>query len=67
MPAKKMESNEHRKQALISEMVSARNEILEVVSRIEASLLDEIFLGEWSVKDLFAHPVGWNHSNTGRQ
>jgi len=48
---------------LIAGLVSARAKILDSISSLPAQARDEIFLGEWSVRELLAHLIGWDHTN----
>jgi len=52
-----------KKDEIISGLVAARKEILAAVSSLSPAEQDEVFLGEWSVKDLLAHLVGWDYTN----
>ena len=54
---------EDRKQTLIHELAQARRNLLAEVESLPTARLDEIFLGEWCVKDLLAHLVGWDYTN----
>jgi len=49
--------------ALLEDLLSARQAVLQVVLDLPTERLDEIFLGEWSVKDLLAHLSGWDVAN----
>jgi hypothetical protein len=51
------------KDALIGGLVKARAKILAAVGWLSRADQDEVFLGVWSVKDLLAHLVGWDHTN----
>ena len=53
-----------KKDALIGNLVEARKNILNAASALPAKQRDEIFLGNWSVKDLLAHLIGWDYTNT---
>ena len=52
-----------KKDALIANLVEARKNIQNVASALPAKQRDEISLGSWSVKDLLAHLIGWDHTN----
>ncbi len=52
-----------RKENLIQACVAVRRSIHEAASHLPRSRRDEVFLGTWSVKDLLAHLVGWDHAN----
>jgi len=53
-----------KKDKLISELANTRRKILDAASPLPSDKQDEIFLGVWSVKDLLAHLVGWDLTNT---
>jgi hypothetical protein len=52
-----------RKREILADLVAARRDILEVVAALPPERVDEIFLGEWTVKDLIAHLIGWDATN----
>lgn len=51
------------KEQIISGLADTRNRILNVASELSPVEQDQVFLGIWSVKDLLAHLVGWDHAN----
>jgi hypothetical protein len=51
------------KDRIISGLVKARKRILASASLLSSAQQSEIFLGEWSVKDLLAHLAGWDYTN----
>ena len=51
------------KDRLIAGLVSARCKILDSVNSLPPKAQDEVFLGDWSVQDLLAHLIGWDHTN----
>jgi len=51
------------KDGIISGLVEARRKILDATNSLPPAAQDEVFLGEWSVKDLLAHLVGWDYTN----
>ncbi len=51
---------EDRQQKLIIGLKAARRMVLDAVAMLPDERLDEVFLGDWSVKDLIAHLVGWD-------
>ena len=51
------------KDRLISGLVSARRKILDGVAALPPPAQDEVLLGDWSVSDLLAHLIGWDHTN----
>jgi hypothetical protein len=53
-----------KKDEIISGLVETRRRILDVASCLPPEKQDEVFLGVWSVKDLLAHLVGWDFTNT---
>lgn len=52
-----------RKRAVISRLASARSQILNAVSLLKPGQEDEVYLGNWDVKDLLAHLEGWDYAN----
>jgi hypothetical protein len=52
-----------RKAELIDGLVEARRGLLDAVHALPAGRRDQVFLGTWSVRDLLAHLVGWDHTN----
>ena len=52
-----------KKEQLIAEAFAARRELLDVASVLCEAEEDTVFLGHWTVKDLLAHLVGWDHAN----
>lgn len=56
-------TQEERKQELIEGLRAARSDILEFVLDLSPEQREVVFLGEWSVKDLLAHLVGWDITN----
>jgi hypothetical protein len=48
---------------IISGLVGVRRKILDVVASLPPAAQDEVFLGEWSIKDVLAHLVGWDYTN----
>lgn len=54
---------EDHKQELISALAAARNGILEAVQTIPPEQAGLVFLGEWCIKDLLAHFIGWDYTN----
>jgi hypothetical protein len=48
---------------LWSEFSAGRQRILDMAALITPENQDQSFLGTWSIKDLLAHLVGWDHSN----
>jgi hypothetical protein len=60
MPTK---SQNLRKDQILSALIETRQNILSEVSRLSEAEQDQIFLGIWSIKDLLAHLIGWDHTN----
>lgn len=52
-----------RNDQILSALLETREKILAESSRLSADQQDHIFLGIWSVKDLLAHIIGWDHTN----
>ncbi len=51
------------KDELIEGLLQVRRSIVGKVTSLPPERRDEVFLGEWSVKDLLAHLIGWDHTN----
>lgn len=51
------------KETIIQALVTARQKILNAARRLSPEQQDAVFLGTWSVKELLAHLVGWDHTN----
>lgn len=52
-----------RKEQLLGEISATRAAILGAAAALTPAQANEIFLGVWSMKDLLAHLVGWDHAN----
>ena len=52
-----------RKEQILGGLIEARQHILRSVKAISNKERDRTFLGIWSIKDLLAHLVGWDHTN----
>lgn len=52
-----------RKDKILSELVEARQKFLSAASKFSEGDQDAIFLGVWSIRDLLAHVIGWDHTN----
>jgi hypothetical protein len=50
-------------EALIAEFNRVRGELLASVADVPAALRDVAFVGDWDVRDVIAHTVGWDHTN----
>lgn len=57
-------TKEQRKEEIISELISARQAVLSEIITLPEDRLDEPSIGIWCVKDLLAHLIGWDHTNT---
>ena len=44
-------------------LIETRRKILDAASSLSLEQQDEVLLGIWSVKDLLAHPAGWDVTN----
>jgi hypothetical protein len=53
---------ETTKDRMIAELVTARQNILDAVAALSPHQQDQVFLGEWSVKELLAHLIGWDYT-----
>lgn len=54
---------ETRKQRLVAELTEARSAVLQAVWSLPPAAQDTPFLGVWSVHDIVAHLIGWDHAN----
>lgn len=52
-----------KRQALLQDFRTTREEILKAAARWPADRSEEPFLGSWSILDLLAHLTGWDFSN----
>ena len=57
------QSAQTKKDQLIAELIAARREVLDAALALPEAEQDAVFLGTWTVKDLLAHLVGWDHAN----
>jgi len=51
------------KDALVGGLIEVRKGLLDAAKLLSPEQWDQVFLGEWTVKDLLAHLVGWDHTN----
>jgi hypothetical protein len=56
-------SAERKAQALLAGLIDVRARILAATASLPANSRGQIFLGSWSVRDLVAHLIGWDHTN----
>lgn len=54
--------HESMKERLIAGLVAARKNILNKVAGLSPEQHNQFFLGEWSVKELLAHLIGWDYT-----
>ena len=54
---------QEKKDDIISALTEVRRKILHVAYTLPREKQGEVFLGEWSVRDLLAHLVGWDYTN----
>lgn len=52
-----------KRDQILSSFTETREHILAEASRFSEAQQDQVFLGIWSVKDLFAHLIGWDETN----
>jgi hypothetical protein len=50
------------KKNLVAGMVGARKDILDAVAGFNPKQQNQVFLGEWSIKELLAHLTGWDRT-----
>ena len=51
------------KAEILSGLRQVRKEIIESINCLPPQRHEEVFLGEWSLKDLLAHFAGWDYAN----
>ncbi|HUS71288.1 MAG TPA: ClbS/DfsB family four-helix bundle protein [Anaerolineae bacterium] len=54
---------QQKKDNIISALTQVRRKILHVAHTLPREKQGEVFLGEWSARELLAHLVGWDHAN----
>jgi hypothetical protein len=52
-----------RKEQVLSDLIATRQNILAEAASLSIEQQDRVFLGSWSVKDVLAHLIGWDHTN----
>jgi hypothetical protein len=52
-----------KKDQIISNLIETRQNILAKASGFSEAQHDQVFIGIWSIKDLFAHLIGWDKTN----
>lgn len=57
-------TTENWKAALINGLVDARRSLILAAREVPVDQRNAIFLGTWCIKDLLAHLVGWDFTNT---
>jgi hypothetical protein len=57
------QSQIRRKSQILSNLIETRQDILAEASRFSEAQHDQAFIGIWSIKDLFAHLIGWDKTN----
>jgi hypothetical protein len=58
-----MKTPQEEKDELIGALRENRRQIIAAAMRLPPDTRDEMYLGEWSVKDLLAHLEGWDTAN----
>jgi hypothetical protein len=58
-----LDGTQTQKDRIIGGLVAARQKVMEAVALLSPAQQDEVFLGEWSAKDLLAHLIGWDYTN----
>jgi C_GCAxxG_C_C family probable redox protein len=51
------------KAEILAALIQVRREIIESISCLPEPRQTQVFLGEWSLKDLLAHFAGWDYAN----
>ena len=52
-----------KKEALIEHLIDIRRRILDLAGKIPPEKQGQVFLGEWSARELLAHLAGWDVTN----
>jgi hypothetical protein len=52
-----------RKEQVLSDLIETRQNVLAEAASLSIEQQNQIFLGSWSVKDVLAHLIGWDHTN----
>lgn len=52
-----------RKDRILAALVETRQNILAEALKLSDEQQDQVFLGIWSMRDLLAHLIGWDHTN----
>jgi hypothetical protein len=54
--------DENLKDRLVEGMIVARRNIMDGLAELSLRQQEQVFLGEWSPKDLMAHLIGWDNT-----
>jgi hypothetical protein len=54
---------EEKRAALLDAFIAGRRELCALAGEIPLHVQEQVFLGTWSMLDLFAHLVGWDQAN----
>ena len=54
---------DEKKEKLLSDFLATRSDLLAAAGRIPSERHEQAFLGTWTIKDLLAHLIGWDHAN----
>jgi hypothetical protein len=52
-----------KKDELMADLIGTRNKILDAASSFTSVEENQVFLGNWTIKDLVAHLTGWDETN----
>jgi hypothetical protein len=58
-----MANADEKKQGVIDQLVEARKMILDAAATFSTEQQKIAFVGVWTINDLLAHLVGWDHAN----
>jgi hypothetical protein len=50
-------------ETLLAEFNRVRQQLIDAASAVSPQLRNEPFVGEWDLKDVLAHTVGWDYTN----
>lgn len=52
-----------RKELLLADLTGARQEIMDAAASVSPRQEEQVFLGDWCLRDLVAHLIGWDYTN----
>lgn len=55
--------HQYEKARILRELHQVRSEMIAAAQSLSPNQRGEIFLGTWSIEDVLAHLIGWDHAN----